>query len=437
MSKTPPCRPPSFRLEAIAVTMIPSTKILTARHATFCLFAMAMVSVHGLRLLRRILNLNRRQRLPGTLRMLVVGTFYNQNWFRSHIMPLSRCSAVARIEVITDAPLFAVEKVKYICPSARMARLLGRPLSRAILVVSAALRSDPDMLMGYHIMPNALLCLVAAALSGGQAAYQMTGGPIQIIGGGVGSENALLRHLKRPSRVLESMLYHLVRQFDLLVVRGGLAARFVREHRLARRVEIISGSVDESSFHPNGHAKCYDLVLVARHIKEKQPHFFIETVAALHRVGRPVRAVLVGEGPLTESLKMLVRELGIQEEVIFLGNVDNVSETLSASRIFLLTSKTEGLSIAVVEAMAAGLPVLAPNVGELGEMIRSGENGFFIEPSNVDETASRVIEILSDSLFMARMSGAARRVALEQNSVPAMAVRWDRILGQPHHVAGA
>jgi len=396
-----------------------------AHVAVFIILATTAGIAHASRLVRQILRVRHRHRSVGNLHLLLTGTFYNENWFRSHILPLSSASALAKIHVVTDEPLFRVEKVAYVCPPRRAICLFGRTISRSVALLWTAARWRPDVLMGYHIMPNAILCLVAASLFGGRSVYQMTGGPIQIIGGGTGSENALLCLLRRHSVLLEKMLFHVVRLFDVVVVRGRRAAAFVKEQHLARRIAVVSGSVDTERFCPNGSPKQYDLVLVARHIKEKQPHLFVELVHEIRKKQPSIRATMVGDGPLTEELKQLARTLGVEENIHFLGKLDRVEEVLASSRLFVLTSKTEGLAIAMMEAMAAGLPVLAPDVGELGELLVDGHSGLFIRPRDVAATAEQVVALLDDKERIARMSNAGRKQAVQRGSVEAVARRWD------------
>jgi glycosyltransferase involved in cell wall biosynthesis len=255
--------------------------VLLARATVFFVLAGTALIVHAGRLPRKIARVLPRLRPPGKRVVLLSGTFYNENWFRSHIFPLSASRAIERILVVTDQALFDVPKVTYVCPSPWMTRFLGRSLSRALLVLQIAGRERPDLLMGYHIMPNSLLCLVAAAIFGLESAYQMTGGPIQLIGGGPGSENLLLGRLRRPSRTLERLVFHLVRQFDLVVVRGRSAREFVKWNGLNRNCRIVTGSVDTERFSRDGSLSEYDLVCVSRLIHKKGLEFLLSLVAHL------------------------------------------------------------------------------------------------------------------------------------------------------------
>ena len=136
----------------------------------------------------------------------------------------------------------------------------------------------------------------------------------------------------RHSRCLEWMLFHVVQRFNLVVVRDRGAVESCEQHRLAHRLAVISGSVDTQRFFPNETPKKYDLILVARDIKEKQAHFFLELVAELRRTHPAVGAALVGDGPLTRDLQERARRFGIEWNVVFLGRDSYFDEFLEPPR---------------------------------------------------------------------------------------------------------
>jgi glycosyltransferase involved in cell wall biosynthesis len=313
-----------------------------------------------------------------------------------------------------------------------MARYLGRSLSRALLLLRSAKRERPDLLMGYHIMPNALLCLASAAILGLEAAYQMTGGPIQLIGGGPGSENRLLRRLRQPSRTLERLVFHVVRQFDLVVVRGRSAKEFVERHGLNRNCLIVTGSVDTERFSPDGSLPEYDLVCVSRLIHNKGLEFLLALVVQLRALCPSLRLALVGDGPLRHALETQARALGIAKNVCFLGLRSDVIEVLRRSRAFILASPSEGMSIAMLEAMAAGVPVAVTDVGDLRDVVSCGSTGIFLSGDDPVTDARAVGELLSNSLQLQGMSRNGRQLIEEGYSIAAVARRWDDFMLEQH-----
>lgn len=390
------------------------------------LVGVACVS-HVMSGLRRLLLGGRQSQHVNNKSLILLGTFYNLGWFRSHILPLAKSKALDEIIVICDGPLIDAPKVLYCHPPSWL-RLLGRTPARFIWALWEAQKRKPGTWMGYHVMPNALFALVGARIFGARAIYQMTGGPIQLMGGGNGSENVLLRKLRRPSRWLEALLFHVVRQFDCVVVRGGSAKTFVEDHRLCDRCEIITGSVDVSRFAPNSITPQFDIVCVARLVSYKGVDALL-TILALVAKSRPsVRAAIVGGGPLRERLVARCTTLGISHCVEFLGQVDDVERVLQRTKLFVLASPSEGMSIAMIEAMAAGLPAIVNDVGDLRDIVESGCNGVLLDPSDHGAAAARIVELLEDDTLRMRMSKAARSTVMDRCSVDAVAKRWDTLL---------
>ncbi len=159
------------------------------------------------------------------LKILVVGTFYNPNWIRSHLFPLAKAENVSEVAVVSSARGLEYPRVVYDVPPVWMGRVFGRAAAKALWFFVAAWRRKPDFAVGYHIMPNGLLTLMASGLFGCRSVYQMTGGPLQFAGGGYQSENPLLHMQGTPSRVLEGWMFGVGRLLDVIVVRGQSAAK--------------------------------------------------------------------------------------------------------------------------------------------------------------------------------------------------------------------
>lgn len=356
--------------------------------------------------------------------VVMVGTFYNEGWFRSHIAPLTRCEEISGVTVICDKPLLEVSKVAYVSPPSWLKRILGRTLARTISTFTFSLRNKPAVLIGYHIMPNALICLVVARLLGLKAIYQMTGGPIQIQGGGVGSENTLLRKQIVPSLLREGLMFHIVRQFDRVIVRGTQAHEFLTQLGIAEKADIIPGSIDTSEFAPSTERRVYDLVAVGRLVDVKRYDRMLQIIEALARNWPDIRIAIIGDGPLRGTLEQQAAALGISSNVSFLGQRDDVRTILNQSRAFILTSENEGLSIAMMEAMAAGLPAFSSDVGEHRDLIRPGQTGLLIDPTQPSEAAAMIAAYFDQPAELERTGRDARLAVTAHADIRTVADNW-------------
>lgn len=403
--------------------------ILARAAVTLILASTILLSVAG-RVARGVFDRIRppKSKGSGSVEVFMVGTFYNAGWFESHVRPLVASEAVSRVHVICDKALRAVEKVEYHTPGTCTARIFGRTIARFLTLLRASRGRRDALLMGYHIMPNALLCLVVARWRGCRAAYQMTGGPIQIIGGGIGSENTLLRRQLKSSRLREWLLEIIVRRFDWVFVRGSSASEYVRSIGAGDRCVVLPGGVDTRRFAPNGRMRIYDLIAVGRLVQVKRYDRMLNLVAAVKRRCPQIRLAIVGEGPLAETLSGQCESLGLGPNVDFLGQRDDVPHLLGQSRAFILTSENEGLSIAMLEAMAAGLPAIVPDIGDLSDVVRDGETGLLIDPTSPEVEARRIADFLECTDSLDAMSARARLDVVAYADAQNVAARWTELL---------
>ena len=367
-----------------------------------------------------------RRRWKPTGRIMVTGTFHNSGWFLSHVTPLAQ-SGVKEVILIVDEPQEAMDRVRFVCPPKWLALVLGRATVKLMWMVVAGIRYRPDLYMGYHIFPGACSALIAARIMGRPACYQMTGGSIEIVGGGVDAENRLLSSLKQPSRFIERLATSIVRQFDLVVVRGKKALEFLAQRSMRGTVSVITGSV-QSVTSPSDEQRPYDLVFVGRLSATKQPSQFVETIASVRRQIPNVKGVVVGEGPLMDRLRHQTADMGISDNIEFLGQRQDVESVLSRAKVFLLTSRSEGLSIALMEAMAAGSVPVVADVGELGDLVADGVNGYLVTPDRNEEYVQRATALLCDRELWTRFSDRARISAEANCRTEVVASKWSREL---------
>ncbi|MDI9860774.1 N-acetyl-alpha-D-glucosaminyl L-malate synthase BshA [Flectobacillus roseus] len=123
-----------------------------------------------------------------------------------------------------------------------------------------------------------------------------------------------------------------------------------------------------------------------------------DVVRVFHLVNQkiPSKLLLVGDGPERTSIEMLCRELGVQNDVRFLGKLDVIEEVLSLADIFLLLSEKESFGLAALEAMACEVPVISSNAGGIPEVNVHGVTGFISEIGDVEDMAKNTIYILED-----------------------------------------
>jgi glycosyltransferase involved in cell wall biosynthesis len=150
------------------------------------------------------------------------------------------------------------------------------------------------------------------------------------------------------------------------------------------------------------------LVMVARFGPQKDHPTLLRALAGL--VEHPWHLELVGEGPLSGQMEALASSLGIRDRVHFLGQRMDVDQILANAQISLLVTNWEGFPLSILEAMRAGLPVVASGVGGVGESLRDGETGFLVPPGEVEPLRDRIRRLLVDSQLRVRLGARGRAV---------------------------
>lgn len=123
----------------------------------------------------------------------------------------------------------------------------------------------------------------------------------------------------------------------------------------------------------------------------------------------PSRLLLVGDGPERNHIESLCRELGIHDEVRFLGKLEAIEEVLSVADLFIMPSEKESFGLAALEAMACEVPVISSNAGGIPELNLDGVTGFTSAIGNVDEMTKNALHILSEDNLDRFKKGALER----------------------------
>lgn len=203
-----------------------------------------------------------------------------------------------------------------------------------------------------------------------------------------------------------------------------------------RRVVTIPNGVDTSVFYPwVGDRRALRrklelseedkmVIFVGRLVPGKRVDLLIRGLRQVRERVPEARLVLVGDGPLRSELEQIVVRLGLDSSVIFAGNRPDVAAYLQASDVFVLPSEAEGMSNAVLEAMACGLPVLVSDCEGNRELVTNGLDGMVFPHGSEKSLAQKIETLLLDTVCAQRLAGAAVEKVQSQFRLESVATRY-------------
>jgi glycosyltransferase involved in cell wall biosynthesis len=166
---------------------------------------------------------------------------------------------------------------------------------------------------------------------------------------------------------------------------------------------------------------------ISRLAWKKGVRYLLDAVPLLLESLPDARVVIVGDGPLRQDLEAQARSLGIEERVTFLGSRRDVLSVLPAFDVFALPSVIEGMSNALLEAMAAGRPIVATDVGGNSEVVVDGETGLLVPAADPGQMAGAILKLLQAPEMAQEMGAAGRRRVTLQYRVEVMARRIEEL----------
>ena len=168
---------------------------------------------------------------------------------------------------------------------------------------------------------------------------------------------------------------------------------------------------------------------IGRFAFQKNHALLVEAFAQV-RADAPLYLLLVGGGELENAVREQVAGLGLQGRVRFLGIRADVADILRASDVFVLSSRVEGNLMSVMEAMAAGLPVVSTAVGGVPELVRAGVTGLLVPAGDACSLAEAIAQLGCDPARRAAMGNAARQTARERFDVRVMSLAYATLYQQ-------
>ncbi|HZX09848.1 MAG TPA: glycosyltransferase family 4 protein [Acidobacteriota bacterium] len=199
-----------------------------------------------------------------------------------------------------------------------------------------------------------------------------------------------------------------------------------------KKIKVVPSGIDYTPFEnvsskdylhrEFGFSKNDFLVGIVAHLADHKGHkYLIEAAGILKKKAPNIKLIIVGKGPLRMELDQKVKEVGVEDIVLFLGFREDVPQIMASLDLFVLSSYLEGLGTSILDAMASHLPVVATDVGGIPEVVTHEKTGLLVPPKNPAALARAILRIYNDRKLAYSYGENGYRVVHEKYSSRAMA----------------
>jgi N-acetyl-alpha-D-glucosaminyl L-malate synthase BshA len=291
-------------------------------------------------------------------------------------------------------------------------------------------REKLDILHVHYAMPHAICAILARDIAEHD---------VKIVTTLHGTDITVLGY----DTAFKKMIKHGIEQSDAVTaVSGSLASQTKEMLEVNKDISVIYNFVNEKEYYKKVNPALKQqygikpdekvIIHISNFRKVKRVEDVIDTFRRI-RTKIDAKLILVGDGPEYASISQLVTDLGMEDNVLFLGKQKNISELLSISDLKLLLSEKESFGLVLLEAMSCEVPCIGTNVGGIPEVINHNETGYLVDLGNTEQAANDAIRILGDDTKLKRFSKNAlsyARMQFHSQKVVAEYIRlYDDILG--------
>ena len=218
----------------------------------------------------------------------------------------------------------------------------------------------------------------------------------------------------------------------VIAISEGIRQVLLGEGLSADQVVCVHSAVDTERYRPEPADRAWlraefglaedeaTLAMAAQFIPRKGHRTLLAALPAVLAAHPRTRTLLFGQGPELAAIQDLVREAGLGERVLFPGFRRDLERVLPCIDVMVHPAEMEGLGVALLQAAACGLPIVAGRAGGIPEIVRPGLNGELIEPGDAAALAQHLARLLGDPALRARYGAAGRQLVLDEFSVDAM-----------------
>lgn len=331
------------------------------------------------------------------------------------ILPILNSDLVDEVIVLRKFDGPKNDKLKYIIlPKLFKYRLLYVLLT-PLLSIYYAKKMKVDLIIGYHFVPHGFNAFLTHLFT-----------RIPFIYGQIDMD--IERFCSNP--LIRIFIKNIMKNAKYILTLGNRSKNFWLTMGFPEnKIWIMPSSIDtDNHFFPSEKKSLYDLLFIGTFDENKRILTIMMAVNQLVMEGYNITFAIAGFGPLENQIKSFIRENNLEHNIIFLGEIDNVFETINSSRFFIMASEFEGLPCALMEAMACGKIVITTPAGDIPDIVKDGKTGFIIKDPDYSAIAGRIKFVLQNSDSYSSISKNARDTIVQNVSFTSTTLKWDNLL---------
>jgi len=340
--------------------------------------------------------------------IIVIITTFTDSLLKAKLIPISKLDFITHILLVCDVKGPDIDKVKYIIPPSWSYKLFfHKSFAKLFSLILTIKKYNPRFIMAYNVFPHGVNGWIASKLYKIPIIQQFPGSYAELTVSKEISDNSLVKNLPGLSKIIEKINCYVVKKSTFIMVPGRKTRKYIIENLNVdkEKIFLIHDTIDLTIYKAKNVKKDFDLILAARLTGLKRIDIFINTVKILSNNYPEIRVAILGHGEKMNELQSLSSKLGLTNNIVFTGFQNHPEKYYQRSKLFILTSATEGISTASMEAMVCGLPVVVSDVGDMSEIVINGETGYLIQKFHKpEEFAKKITKILNSKQLYNKMS---------------------------------
>lgn len=329
------------------------------------------------------------------MNILVAAGLNSEYKLKTTLAPFAGLAFVEQIYLVRRYPVNLPKTVCYSPPGILRKFKFTSELYRLVTIFYLCLTKKVDVLLGIHFIMHCVYTALAKM---------------------VFRKPLIMLIIESPDKYKQHGLFRFfLRRADLIGVRGNKS----RQHVIGltgfeSEKVFVTPDIHEVSPGQASKEKKYDLVFVGYYTKAKRLDILLDVMDRVRKKIPRAKLALIGDGPLREMVVGKINALDLKQNVERFGFVESIDPYLAQSKIFILTSQTEGLPTVLLEAMGHGLPLIVPAAGDIRDLATDGANALVIEPLDTERFAQACIKLLTDEVLYKRLAETSQKMFREK-----------------------